>query len=154
MFAHHQKYSYERRDKPARSRSWLRYQPTEMVVVSDVTIKFNVITPQGGHGFAMNVGVMSWVMSCSSSSLWMSWVMSWVMSSSNSTWVMSWVMSWREKCVMWNLTWDLTWNLTSSVTLRRSIWAGKLRWEAWCEILKVEISHGISHQVLRYKGQY
>ena len=55
MFAHHQKYSYERRDKPARSRSWLRYQPTEMVVVSDVTIKFNVITPQGGHGFAMNV---------------------------------------------------------------------------------------------------
>ena len=43
MFAHHQKYSYERRDKPARSRSWLRYQPTEMVVVSDVTIKFNVM---------------------------------------------------------------------------------------------------------------
>ena len=36
----------ECRDKPARSRSWLRYQPTEMVVV---------ITPQGGHGFAMNV---------------------------------------------------------------------------------------------------
>ena len=51
MFAHHQKYSYEGRDNPARG-SWLRYQPTEMVVVMNVvrnlemslTIKFIVMS--------------------------------------------------------------------------------------------------------------